>query len=185
MNPAQPRVVFGAAFDSLFSKEVRARLTPALRDELKKLNIDLERRFNPGYPVETWAATVGACAKHLFPDARGNESWFELGRLTMRGFGETVLGRAAFGLMKLIGPARTLERSARTYASVSNYTVVTLKRLDQTVYTMHLTELHTPPEYDMGVVDQALELLGVLPEVKLEATDPTGFTLRVSWQLRK
>lgn len=179
---SEPRVVFSAGFDSLFSKEVRARVTPALEAELLALGVNLKKPFQAGYPVEVWAGTVKACAKHLFPEARGNHGFFELGRLTMRGFRETLIGAAIFGVMRLIGPARTLERSARTYASASNYTKVTLNRLSDNAYEMGLNEAHTPPEYDMGVIDQALELLGVRPSVKLISANPDGFLMHVSWE---
>ncbi|MBL8910165.1 MAG: DUF2378 family protein [Archangium sp.] len=179
---SEPRVVFAAGFDSLFSKEVRARVTPALEAELLALGVNLKKPFNPAYPVEAWAGSVKACAKHLFPDAKGNEGFFELGRLTMRGFRETLIGAAIFGVMRLIGPARTLERSARTYASASNYTQVSLKRLSESSYEMGLNEAHTPPEYDMGVIDQAIELLGVKPSVKLLNASSEGFLMLVSWE---
>ncbi len=178
----EQRVVFASGFESLFSRDLRAQVTPELDRELKACGVFLDKPFQAAYSIETWAAAVEATAKHLFPGEARPVAYWKLGRSTIEGFAETLIGRASFGFLRLVGPVRSVERAARTYASTNNYTKVTLNRVGPTSFDFHLNEKHTLPEYDMGVVEGVLEHVGAkTPVVTLSSQDPEGFTLRLEW----
>jgi uncharacterized protein (TIGR02265 family) len=178
----EQRVVFGSGFDSLFSKEIRAKVTPALDQELRSIGIRLDKPFHVGFPIEIWAAAVAAVAKHVYPQDSTPEAYLKLGRSTIHGFCETLAGRALFPLLRLIGPVRALDRAARNYAATNNYTKVTLTRIGPTAFDFYLNEKHTLPEYDMGVLEEALRQLHVVdPKVTLRTQDAEGFTMRLDW----
>lgn len=179
---AEQRVVFGSGFESLFSKEIRAKVTPALEQDLQGLGVRLDKPFQAGYPIEIWAAAVAAVARHLYPEDSTPAAYLRLGRSTIVGFCETLAGRALFPLLRLIGPVRALDRAARNYAATNNYTKVTLTRIGPTAFDFYLNEKHTLPEYDMGVLEEALRQLHVAdPKVTLRSQDPEGFTMRLEW----
>lgn len=178
----ETRVVFGSGFESLFSPDFRARVTPALESELRGAGVRLDKPFHPAYPIETWATTLELMARHLYADLEQPEAYRQLGRATIDGFEHTFLGKAAFPMMRLIGVARSVERAARSYASTNNYTKVQLTRLSATSYDFHLNEKHTLPQYDMGVVERMLELLKAKnASVTLQSRDAEGFVMRLAW----
>ncbi len=176
------RVVFSSGFESLFSRDLRAHVTPVIGAELKALGVNLEKPFQAGYPIETWAAAVELLAKHLYPEDGKPAAYWKLGRSTIAGFAETLIGRAAFGFLRLVGPVRSVERAARTYANTNNYTKVALNRVGPTSFDFYLNEKHTLPEYDIGVVEAVLEHVGAKsPRVTLVSQDAEGFTMRLEW----
>lgn len=178
----ETRVVFNSGFDSLFSKEIRARVTPPMAAELSAVGVRLDKPFVPAYPVETWAQVVSICAKYVYPDDSTPAAFLKLGRSTIIGFCETLAGRALFPLMRLIGPVRAVERAARSYAATNNYTKVVLTRVGPTSFDFHLNEKHTLAEFDMGVIEEVLIQLHVkTPLVKLVSQDTEGFTMRLEW----
>lgn len=179
---SESRVVFGSGFDSLFSPDMRRRVTPQVDAALRAIGVRLDKPFNPGYPVETWAQTLELLSKHLYGELPRPEAYRQLGRVTIDGFEHTFLGKAAFPLMRLIGVARSVERASRSYASTNSYTKVQLTRLSPTSFDFHLNEKHTPPQYDMGVVERMLEVLKAKdPKVVLQSQDAEGFVMRLSW----
>jgi uncharacterized protein (TIGR02265 family) len=182
MAAEPPRVIFGNSFDSLFSRELRAHITPTLDAEFKKHGVNLSKPFQPAYAVEVWAEVIELLSKHLYPkDSREAAQW-KLGRNTIDGFVHTLIGKAAFGFMRLVGPVRSVERAARTYANANNYTRVELKRIGPTSFEFTLNEKHTLPEYDMGVLEAVLEHVGARqPHVTLIKRDAEGFTLKLEW----
>jgi uncharacterized protein (TIGR02265 family) len=179
---SETRVVFASGFEGLFSKEFRARVTPAFDAELKKLGVNLDRPFNPAYAIETWAAVIDAGARHVYPELQRPEAFWQLGRDTIDGFAHTLIGKALFAMMKLLGPARSLERAARSYASTNNYTKVGLNRLGHTSYDFHLNEKHTLPQFDMGAMEALLQLCGARNvRIALLGHDAEGFTMKLDW----
>lgn len=182
MSTSAPRVVFSAAFEGLFSKDVRSRIAPEFKPQLLKLGINLDKPFNPAYPVEVWANAVAATSRHLYPTATAEEAQRLIGRDTIAGFGETMVGKAMFAMLRLIGITRTLERSARSYAASSNYTQVTLTKTGPTSYDFQLNEMHTLPQFDMGIVEGMLTYLGAKQlNVTLKSKNVDGFTLHLEW----
>ena len=178
----ESRVVFNSGFESLFSKEIRAKVTPAMDGELKAGGVNLSKPFLPAYPIDIWAAAVANCAKHVYPEDSTPDAYRKLGKSTIVGFCETLAGRALFPLLRLIGPVRALDRAARNYAATNNYTKVTLTRVAPTSFDFYLNEKHTLPEYDMGVLEEALKQLHVKsPQVTLRSQDIEGFTMRLEW----
>lgn len=178
---SEPRVVFGTSFESLFTPELRAKLTPAFEADLRALGIDVHKGFNPAYPVEQWVKVCEVCLRHAWAGRPPDEAWFELGRGIIRGFQNTLVGAAAFKLLRLIGPARALERSTRVYASSSNYMKIELSKRGTNSYTARMNELHTPPQLDMGIFHESLVALGAKPTLTVVEKDATGFTLGLDW----
>ena len=176
------RVVFSSGFEALFSKDIRSKVTPAFDAELRAAGLRLDKPFQSAYPVEVWCAAVNVAAKHLYPDDSLPEANRKLGRSTIVGFCETLIGRALFPLLRLIGPVRALDRAARNYASANNFTKVVLTRVGPTCFDFYLNEVDMLPQYDMGVLEEALTQLHVAsPRVTLMSQDTKGFTMRLEW----
>jgi len=180
---SEQRVIFSQGFEGLFCREVKDKLTPDIKAELKEAGVDLDKPYLPAYPIEIWVKVLDVLAKRLYPDETAEAANWKLGRITTTGFGETFLGKAAFGFLKLVGPVRAVERAARSYANTNNYTKVDLKRLGPTSFEFKLNEKHSNPAYDMGVVEAMLEYVGAKQlQVSLVARDEESFTMKLDWQ---
>ena len=176
-------LVFASSFEGLFHAELRKRITPALALALRNEGVVLDKPFLPAYPVAVWARALALCVEHLFPEDAPELAYRKLGRSTIEGYGQTLIGRAAMALMKVLGPARSLERATRTFASANNYTRVRLDRLGQTAFDLHINATKTPPEFDLGVVETVLLSVGAQDlSVTLQSQDATGFTMRLTWR---
>jgi uncharacterized protein (TIGR02265 family) len=179
----QPRVIFASAFESLFSQEVRPLITPALDAEFKKRGVNLDKSFQPAYPIEVWVELIDLLCTTLYPQDSKEAAQWKLGRSTIEGFSHTLVGKAAFAFMRLVGPVRSVERAARSYASTNNYTKIDLQRVGPTCFEFKLNEKHTLPEYDMGILEAVLERVGAKqPQVTMLKKDAESFTLKLEWQ---
>ncbi len=179
---SETRVVYHSAYESLFTPALRGRITSSIEDELRAAGVDLKKKFDPVYPLPVWLETLRILARSFHPTLTFEAACVLLGRDTIDGFTGTLVGRASFAALRVIGVRRAVERAARTYAVTNNYTRVTLTPVGPTSYDFHMNEFDVPAEFDVGVLGRCLELLGAsAPQVTVTARDETGFTLRLSW----
>lgn len=121
MSQPEAAVVFATAVESLYMRGLKDRVTPALRDELRQLGIDLDRPLLPGYGLDTWADSLRATARSLFPDRSLEDATSEMGRITFNSLRDTALGKALFQVFRVLGPSRVLARMTRSLRNGSNF----------------------------------------------------------------
>jgi uncharacterized protein (TIGR02265 family) len=112
-------LVFQPGIESLH-KALKARLTPALQDEIKQLGIDLERP-PPAVSLAIWENMIGQIAHKLHPGLPEAERYFELGREFMHGYAATALGTAVVTLARVMGVRRTMHRMGKNFRAIANY----------------------------------------------------------------
>ncbi|QAT81766.1 hypothetical protein EJ065_0157 [Corallococcus coralloides] len=143
-NPSE--IIFGHTVEGLLLA-LKGRLDGPLRAKLKDAGLDLDRKLEPAYPNATWQKVLHLCAAELFPGVSMNEAQWRLGERFVTGYFETNMGRALQTVVKLLGPARTLERTSRNLASGSNFLHVEVERLGDTDYRIKVNEGGTYPEF--------------------------------------
>lgn len=84
-------VVLSTMFDGLFGRALKP-LSPELVAGLKRAGFDPERPL-ARYPVTVWEDCVDAAAQQLFPGVPRDQAWERIGRLFIKGYFETVVGR--------------------------------------------------------------------------------------------
>jgi uncharacterized protein (TIGR02265 family) len=176
------KLIFDHTVESLL-RTLERPIPPAQIAGLDALGIDLSKPLLPAYPLETYSALIGFIARQRFPDLPPEEADFEVGRAFIEAYTtQTLMGRALKGLLRVIGPHRTLERMSRTFRTANNYTQTRLQPLGPTSYELWFNYA-IRQGYFRGMVHATLALCGVRQiEVKLAATQGHELTFHVSWQ---
>lgn len=174
------RVVFSATFESLFrvlGPEVLAKLVPTLSAE----GID-PLHLNPAYAMTTWVKVVRASLPLFAPGATEDEALSQLAERVVASYGEGLVGKALFGVLKVLGPRRALERTTRNFRTTNNYAESKVTHLGGNSFELWMNEVDLPT-FSAAVVRAGLRHAGAVePTVTVKAKDDKGTTLLVSWR---
>ncbi|MBN9681270.1 MULTISPECIES: DUF2378 family protein [unclassified Corallococcus] len=143
---APEKVVFGHTVEGLLSV-LEGHLEGPLRPKLKAVGLDLDQKLEPAYPKDQWHQMLLLAAEALFPGLSPPQAHWHLGERFVTAYFSTNMGRALKGVLKLLGPARTLERTARNMASGSNFLLVDVARLSATDYRLKVSNGGVHPEF--------------------------------------
>jgi uncharacterized protein (TIGR02265 family) len=119
-TPREP-LVYDVTVEAMFSRALKGRLTPRLKARVKEAGIDLDAKLKPSYPREVWLRTMRLVVEDLYLGVPEDRAWFELGERMVDSFGETLMGPAMVGILKLLGPGRALGRMSQTFQHANNY----------------------------------------------------------------
>ncbi|QRN98076.1 DUF2378 family protein [Archangium violaceum] len=178
------RFVYEHTFEGLFVRGLAGRLSPNVKERLREIGLDLDRKLLPAYSVETWTRSVAIAIEALYPGEPEAVAYRLLGERMLAGYQETFTGRAAFQVLRLLGPRRLVERTQQSFRSGNNYTEVRVTDVAPNVVDLWVNEVGPARYIVQGAILAALRALlpgdeGVRVDV-LGFTDK-GITLRVSW----
>lgn len=177
------RVVFEQTFEGLFMTGLRARLTPALVAALKADGLDVTQKLRPTYPCEVWTRCCLTAAKHLHPHDSIEVGLRLLGESVVYGFADGFLGRALFGVVRVLGPTRALARAQQNFRSGNNYSHATLTTLGNGVHELWMNERGPTRYVCQGIVLAALRELGAPePHVQVARFDDEAVWFHVTWK---
>ncbi|NNC14740.1 DUF2378 family protein [Corallococcus exiguus] len=140
------KVVFGHTVEGLLVA-LDGHLEGPLRPRLKAVGLDLDEKLAPAYPRDQWHQMLLLGSQVLFPHHSVAQAHWHLGQRFVTAYFATRIGRALQGVLKFLGPARTLERTTRNMASGNNYLHVDVKRLAATDYQLRVNEGGIHPEF--------------------------------------
>lgn len=174
------RVIFSATFESLFrvlAPEALTALLPTLRAE----GID-PHQLTPAYPMTTWVKVVRAMLPLFAPGASEDDALTQLGACIVDSYGEGLVGKALFGVLKVLGPRRPLDRTARNFRTTNNDAEATVTHLEGNTFELWMNEVDLPT-FSAAVVQAGLRHAGAVePTVTVTAKDEKGTTFLVSWR---
>lgn len=122
-------VYFATAFEGLYLKGLKGRVDAPLQDALRAEGLDLSRPLLPAYPLAVWQRCIRATADRLYPGQPLEAAVRELGLTFLRGFLQTLIGKAVFTLGRTIGTERTLLRMGHNTRSNTNVYESEVKKL--------------------------------------------------------
>ncbi len=179
---ADHRVVFRAVVESLFFRALKGRVTPALKDRLRREGIDLDQKLAAGYPAEVWSRCMDAAAELVYPELARKDAHWRLGEDLIRGYAESTLGRALFTLSKLAGPMRTIARMEGNFRHGNNYVKTSFVELSPTSAELWLSDVRGQPWVNGGILAEGGRRVGAKNiRVEILETTGSGCTYRVSW----
>jgi uncharacterized protein (TIGR02265 family) len=114
-------VIFSQVVEALFKHAIQGRLAEDTRTRLKIIGIDLDQPLLVAYSVPTWFAAVRVCSEVLYPDLSSEGARYQLGRRVAESYGQTSMGRAVFGMLRMLGWQRSLARISRGLQSGTNF----------------------------------------------------------------
>jgi uncharacterized protein (TIGR02265 family) len=180
----QERLVYEHTMEGLFVRGLAGRVTPGLKDRLRAVGLNLDRRLLPAYAFETWCSCVRLAAQLLLADLPEEEAYHQLGERMVDGFRETLMGRAQFSVLQLLGPQRVLHRAQQSFRSGNNYTEVRVHPLGPGEQEVWMNEPGFTRYVVQGALVAGLRASGAAePQVRVEGFTEEDVTFRVSWKV--
>jgi uncharacterized protein (TIGR02265 family) len=174
------KMIFDNAVDGLV-RALSGRLTPALTKRLKEVGLDIHGKRKPGYSLDEWRSILRVTREELFPGLAPPLGYRRLGELFIDGYLQTVLGSAVAGLLRLIGPKRTLVRATQNFRSANNYTTTKLTELGPNHFELWMNEVDDP-DFTMGIIIRGITVSGgKSAAVKVISHDSESCRFDVRW----
>jgi uncharacterized protein (TIGR02265 family) len=173
-------VVFASAYESL-RRALGDALDVEALERFRAQGVDLFGKLKVAYPYQTWIESLRVAAEVLAPGAPMDEATYVVGRRILESYVETVIGKATFGVLRLIGPLRGFNQIRRTLRTTNNYSQTTFTEVSPGVFHLWCSHV-TFPHYYRGVFEAGLELTGQKDgSAKLLAHDEAGATFEIRW----
>jgi len=170
------KVVYKEAVTNILDA-FRARVGPKIRERLRaEAGID-EGALKPRYPLAAHDAMVKILSEELFPGRPFDEATYEVGRAMLNHYGRSVLGRAIFSIIRLVGPMRMLKRTPDYYKMNNNFADVKVEAVGEKSYIVDHNEVGAVPHYWRGTMQGSGEVIG-LPGHAVDLLDYDGHRAR-------
>ncbi len=181
----QEKLVFDQTLEGLFVRGLDGRVTPTLKLHLKEVGVDLDRKLLPAYPFETWCSCVRVAAQALYADATEEQAYHALGERMVDGYRGTMLGRALFSVLQLLGPRRVLSRVQQSFRSGNNYTVVRVEDLGPCLLRLWVNEPGPTRYLVQGAILAGMRGCGVQDaQIRVRGFTAEDVTFEVEWRER-
>ncbi|MHA7632788.1 DUF2378 family protein [Corallococcus sp. M7] len=176
------KLVFPTIVEGLFVRGLSGKVPFALKEQLRKEGLDLDRPLQPAYSLDTWTRCVALTAKTLHPEQPDEVAWRMLGERMIDGYRDTMVGRALLGVLRLIGPKRMLMRAQHSFRSGNNYTEVAITERGEREADLWLNEPGLLRYFKQGVMLATVRAAsGPATQVDVVQFDDDSVTYRVSW----
>ncbi|NVJ02023.1 DUF2378 family protein [Myxococcus sp. AM009] len=183
--PLEQRLVYVQVVEGLLEHGLRGGVSPRLKHRLRQAGIDLDRPLLPGYPVLLWEKCLDVIVEETFPGLPREDAFRQLAERHVQGYGRTVVGRAVYGVMRLLGPRRLVQRLPQTLRATDNYTEVELTEQGPTTYAMRMNSRLNAPGYAEALFEALLRVGGAeSPRVTRLREDEDSTTYQLTWTER-
>jgi uncharacterized protein (TIGR02265 family) len=182
-TPKAEHLWYSQTIEAVFVKGLDGKLTPGIKAEFRKLGLDLDKKLSPAYPVTVVNAACKVLMPVLFPTMSEEEAFHELGLSSMRGWSETLVGKALMQLLKLIGVRRSLLRMHTTMRSGNNYIETSALVVSGNCIELVFSDVSGMPTFYQGIIEEGARMAHAKNlRITTGATStPPGHTFRVEW----
>lgn len=146
--------------------ERRGLLTTKVVAELAALGLDVKQPSD--MPIGTWWKVLDVGVRLIASERPDDDGWELLGGEVVRGFADTLVGKSAFLVLRLLGPRRALRQLTQQYRTADSVTTVDSRELQPTCVELAYTVIGgiPHPSYVKGILKVGMELVGARqPEV--------------------
>lgn len=158
--PTLTPVFFDHSVRGLFVHALGERLTPALRQQLAALGIDLEQPLLPAYPAELFRAAVELVGAALYPELPVPQVHFRMGAHALVGFQKVAVGESMFEYLKVITPERSLQRMERNLRAAMNFVELQVQQIAPTTWDLTLKDTAGMPEFFRALLEKGASAAG-------------------------
>ncbi len=166
------------AFASMVEGMRRAlagRLDEPAFKKFEELGIPMRGPMKPTYPRDVWMRVSLYAGQLLNPSLPPKEQRVALGRRFVRGYIETLVGKALAAALRVLGPKRALMRLERSFRTGNNYSKAVLRETPEGIELDILDAQY--PEWYEGMVLESLEVTGAKDaSVKAVRYEPPAIT---------
>lgn len=179
--PENP-VVFAQSVESLYKRGLDGKVSPTLEQKLRGVGIDLAKPLLPAYPFPTWNNALLVTAQEAFGSLSRDRAFYEMGRLIVTRYQETLIGGALFVMLRVLPARKIVDRMARNFRTTNNFTEIRLAVVDDNTVDVSFNLVEDEPAFTQGILAAGLPAAGVKGStVSLIARHPPGATFRLSW----
>lgn len=133
--------------------------SPSVWVELKSQGFDKNAPLHAAYPLKTWLLVLEAGVRACEGRSR-EEALRHLGARAIAGFRETLIGRALFQLLTIIGLERGLKRVTRSFRNGNNFLELDLLRFEPGRAALRARNVAGVPEHFLGMLVAGCEAVG-------------------------
>lgn len=176
-------LVYDNSIEAIFKGGIGRRMTPRCLQRLKQEGIDPTGPLRPTYPRVQVFRCLDIVREELFPGVEREQALRTIGHEFLDGFERTLVGKAMVGLMRLLGPRRTLGRAAQNMQSSNNYQRTEVRDVGPNEVELTLSQVSGCGSYFAGVLQAAVEIAGGKDtSVELLPGGEPGCTYRIRWK---
>ena len=177
---ASQRVVFGHTMSALLER-CAGGLTDEKWAQLAALGVS-RTTLLPAYEFEIWCRVLEYLARETHPGLEIGDAELALGRGFIEKYASTLLGAALFGLLRLLGTKRTIQRLTRSFRTGTSFTQIEIAEETPTGCLLQFNVVEPRGRMTEGVLSKGLEQAGIPGvRVKLESHVGESATYRVQW----
>ena len=173
------KVVFGQSFEAVLRS--LKPLEPALVDGVSRLGVPPEGPFAVAYPLDTYVAFMEVVARVRYGHLDEMSAYTEIGKQFIRGFDETLLGKAMLAVIRVIGPRRTLHRLTRSFRTANNYSEIRVTELGPTEAEIWCNYVAKTGFYRGLLIEGITVAGGKNTEVDFVAQEGSSALYRIRW----
>lgn len=162
MATGDNKLIFSAAIESLLS--VTDGIKPQTRQALAALRMGPPHKVEPAYPAKDWATAVKLVGADLFPDDDAFNQQRKVGAAAVTRFSEGLLGKAMFGVARLMGARRSMERMTRNLRTGANFIETRLTVIDEKTSEFWINDVSDVPGFYAGMLMPGFELIPGWPD---------------------
>ncbi|MFY1827282.1 TIGR02265 family protein [Myxococcus fulvus] len=183
--PLEQRIVYSQVVEGLLQHGLSGRISPRLQKRLEQAGINVKGPLNPTYPVVMWSRCLRVIVEETWPTLPLEEGFRQLAAAHVEGYGRTFIGRAVFGVMRLLGPRRLVLRLPQTLRATDNYTEVQLVERSPTEFEMRMNSVLDCPGYSEALFENMLRVGGAeSPQVTTLSVEEGHTTYLLTWKER-
>lgn len=146
------RLVFESSVQGMLSC-LGHPLAPDVKARLVALGVNPDKLL-PAYTMEQFTRLMDFIGELRHPTLSADEKDYALGADFVRGFNQTLIGKATFAMARVLGPARTSRRLTHSMRTVNNYTGSEIVEEGATFVRVWIAPVGRPHFY-RGVFDEA------------------------------
>lgn len=161
---------------------VEGKLSPRIVERLQREALIDVNALAASYPLKAHDAMVKVLSEELYPTKSIDEATYELGMSMMGRYGDSLLGKALFAVIRMLGPMKVLKRVPEYFKQGNNYADVKIEVTGPSSYILDHNEVGAWPHYVRGSMHGSGKVIGLKGHaVELLSYDGHRATLRVSW----
>ena len=177
----EDQLVFEASMDGLV-RAIRPRITSLGAKRLLEAGFDLNKPLLPAYPAPVWARYVQIISADLYASLEPTEAQRRVGALTVDAFSQGFIGSAMFGMVRLLGPDRTIARMTRNFRTGCNFLETRSTRMGRGRYEVWFNDVTGVQGFYQGLLEAGMRHVGAQDlETRILSTDGRECTFGVQW----
>ena len=124
---------------------VEGKVSPRIVERLQReAGVDV-KALAASYPLRAHDAMVKVLAEELYPTKSIDEATHELGVSLMARYGDSLLGKALFAVIRMLGPMKVLKRVPEYFKQGNNYADVKIEVTGPSSYVLDHNEVGAWP----------------------------------------